>query len=322
MIKTFKLVLVGVALGCGSSAGGASETYPSRNITMVVPFAPGGVAGTIAQIVATAMEKNLQKAVVIEHRPGTGPGMAAVARAEPDGHTILIALNSVVVIPESLRASGQKPPYELAQLAPIAMLTADPSFLLVRPDSPWQTAAELFADAKKRPGEITYASSGTFGVSHMAAELIAKTVGVKFLHVPYRGGAPSMTALLSKDVDFTLQSATVTSQNVSAGNARALGAISSMRAKALPNTPSLKEQGFDVEVLTWSALFVPAHTSQAVRQKLVDTLKEAISTGDLGKKLEASGAEIRFMHGIELEQFLAKEADDIAQLVKDISLKN
>jgi len=121
-----------------------------------------------------------------KNRPGTATAIGGAARAEPDGHTILMALNSITVMPESMRASGQKPAYEMSQLSPVAMFTADPSILLVRPDAPWKNAADLFAEARKRPGEVSYASSGTFGVSHMTAEAMAKAVGVKLLHVPYR----------------------------------------------------------------------------------------------------------------------------------------
>jgi tripartite-type tricarboxylate transporter receptor subunit TctC len=300
----------------------ASDTYPSRTVTVVVPYAPGGIADTTARIVAPSIEKVLQKPVVIENRPGTAAGIAGVARAEPDGHTILMALNSITVMPESMRASGQKPAYEMSQLAPIAMFTADPSILLVRPDAPWKTADDLFADARKRPGEISYASSGTFGVSHMTAEAMAKAVGVKFLHVPYRGGAPSLTALLSKDVDFTIQSPTVANQNVKAGHVRALGSIAASRARSMPDTPSFKEQGVDIDIVTWSAFFVPVDTPQAVRAKILDAVKQAMATGDLRSKLEGSGAQIRFMHGPELEAFVVKETADMAQLVNAISLKN
>lgn len=300
----------------------AADDFPARNVTMVVPYAPGGIADTTARIVAPALEKIWQKPVVIENRPGTAAAIAAVARAEPDGYTILMALSSLIVAPESMKASGQKPTYEMSQLAPIAMFTADPSILLVRPDSPWKNAADLIAEAKKRPGEVSYASSGTFGSSHITAELMAKAAGVKLLHVPYRGGAPSLAALLSKDVDFTIQSPTVANQNVAAGNARALGAVAASRAKSMPDVPSFKEQGLDVDILIWSALFVPADTPPALKSRILDTVKQAMATEELRKRIEASGAEIRFMHGPELEKYIARDAAEMAQLVKDISLKN
>jgi tripartite-type tricarboxylate transporter receptor subunit TctC len=300
----------------------ASDAFPARNVTMVVPYAPGGIADTTARIVAPALEKIWQKPVVIENRPGTAAAIAGVARADPDGHTILMALSSITVMPESMKASGQKPAYEMAQLVPIAMFTADPSILLVRPDAPWKTAADLIAEAKKRPGEVSYASSGTFGSSHITAELMAKTAGVKLLHVPYRGGAPSMAALLSKDVDFTIQSPTVANQNVAAGNARALGAVAATRARSMSSVPSFKEQGLDVDILIWSALFVSAETPAALRSQILETVKQAMATEELRKRLEASGAEIRFMHGPELEKYIARDEAEMAQLVKDISLKN
>jgi len=316
------LVLAGAAAAFLSSPASANDVYPSRNITMIVPFAPGGFADTVARLVAPEMEKALQKPVVVENRSGTGAGIASAARADADGYTVLMALNSVTVIPESARASGQKPPYELSQLAPIALITADPSVFLVRPDAPWKTLAELIADARKRPGAISYASSGSFGVSHLTAEAAAKAAGAKLLHVPYRGGAPSMTALLSKDVDFTIQSPPVANQNIAAGNARALAVSTANRAKSMPGTPSLKEEGIDVDVPFWSALFVPAETPAPVRAKLLDALKQAMASDELRQKLAAAGTEVRFLHGAEFEKFLAKEAADMSALVKELSLKN
>lgn len=314
--------LVLALIAFSASAAFASDPFPTRNVTVVVPYAPGGIADTTARIVAPALEKIWQKPVVIENRPGTAGAIASVARAEPDGYTILMGLNSITVMPESMKASGQKPAYELSQLAPIAMFTADPSILLVRPDSPWKSVDDLIAEARKRPGEVSYASSGTFGVSHINAESLAKSVGIKLLHVPYRGGAPSLAALLSKDVDFTIQSPTVANQNVKAGTVRALGAIAFNRAKSMPDTPALKEQGIDLDLLTWSALFVPAATPAAIRDRILDTVKQAMATEELRTRLEASGAEIRFLHGAELEKYIAQEAAAMARLVKDISLKN
>lgn len=169
---------------------------------------------------------------------------------------------------------------------------------------------------------MSYASSGTFGSSHITAEIIAKAAGVKLLHVPYRGGAPSMAALLSKDVDFTIQSTAVASQNVAAGNARPLGSISANRAKSMPDVPSFKEQGLDVDFLIWSALFAPADTPPALRSRILDTVKQAMATEELRKRLEASGSEIRFMYGAELDKYIAQDVAEMAQLVKEISLKN
>ena len=165
---------------------------------MVVAFPPGGVADITARPTAFAMEKVLKQRVIIENRPGAAgaTGNAYVARAKPDGYTIIMALSSISVIPEAERLQGHKPPYELSDFAPIALISADPVVLVVREDSSWKTVKEFIADAKQRPGKISYSSSGIFGALHMPYALLENATGTTLWHVPYNGGGPAVQALL------------------------------------------------------------------------------------------------------------------------------
>ena len=180
----------------------AQERWPARTVTMVVPFPPGGQADLAARPVAAVLERLLGQSVVVENRGGAGGavGNAAVARAEPDGHTLLMTLSSLAVLPEAERLFGRSPPYEVAQLAPIARVLADPTLLAVPAAAPWRSVQDLVADAKKRPDAIPYGSSGPYGTLLVAMEMFAKSADITLLHVPYRGAGPAVTGLLAGQI--------------------------------------------------------------------------------------------------------------------------
>ena len=181
----------------------AQEAYPSRPITLIVPFPPGGVADIVGRPFADALSRELKTPVVIENKPGAGGGigMGFVAKAKPDGYTLLLALSSISILPEADKVTGRTPLFQLDQFVPIARLTADPTVLAVRAESPWKSLAEFVADAKARPGAITYGSSGNYGTMHMPMEMLAQSAGIKLLHVPFTGGGPAVAALLGGTVD-------------------------------------------------------------------------------------------------------------------------
>ncbi|HEX2727563.1 MAG TPA: tripartite tricarboxylate transporter substrate binding protein, partial [Beijerinckiaceae bacterium] len=177
------------AASLAAPAGWAQERWPTRNITMVAPFPPGGQADLAARPIAAALEKILGRSVIVENRAGAGGlvGNASVARAEPDGYTLAMTLSSLAVLPESERLFGRQPSYEVSQLAPVARVLADPTLLAVSASAPWKTLKELVEDARQRPGQIPYGSSGPYGTLHVAMEMFANSAGIKLLHVPYRG---------------------------------------------------------------------------------------------------------------------------------------
>lgn len=318
--RTFFILAIAALIGTPLCQGHA-QSFPSRNITLVVPSAAGGFADVIARLLAPEMQRVLAKQIIIDNRSGS-VGIGNVTRAKPDGHTLLLATASVTVTHEAARAIGQVPPYEFSQLAPIAMTTADSSVFLVRRDAPWKSAKELFEDARKRPGQISYSSSGTFGSSHLAGELAARSAQASLMHIPYRGGAPSMTALLTQDVDFTIQSPIVASQNIATGAVRAIAATGHERLRSMPDLPTLKEQGIDVEILFWSALFAPVQTPPAIRDQILAAVKDALASGELRDRIERSGAEVYFRHGPELNRFLADESTRMTTIVRELVGKN
>jgi tripartite-type tricarboxylate transporter receptor subunit TctC len=189
-------IAVFAVLSLVSLAGMAQDAYPSKPITMIVPFPPGGVADIVGRPLAATMEKTLKQPVVIVNRTGAGGavGMAAAAKSAPDGYTILMGLSSISIFPVSDRISGRTPPYELKDFAPIALVTADPTVLVVRADGPYKTLKDFVAAAKANPGKINYSSSGVYGTLHVAMEIFASAAGIKLFHVPYQGGGPARSA--------------------------------------------------------------------------------------------------------------------------------
>lgn len=253
-----------------------AQDYPSRPITLIVPFPPGGVADNVARPVAQALAKQLGQAVIIENRQGAGGGigMAFVAKARPDGYTLLLALSSISVIPEADRVLGRAPMFQLDQLLPIARFTADPVVLAVRADAPWKTYAEFIAYAKANPKKLNYGSSGNYGTMHVPMEMLAATSGASFTHVPFTGAAPAVTALLGGTLDAVASGPSTVVQHVKAGKLRVLANWGAERHPALPDVPTLRELGVATEYAQWSGLFAPAGTPEPVLSALRKAARE------------------------------------------------
>ena len=196
-------IWVGLSISLGLSlfnntSYSQSANYPAKPITIVVPFPPGGVADIVARPVAEALGRELGQPVLVENRAGAGGGigMGYVARAKPDGYTLLLALSSITVIPEADLVVGRTPMFALADLKPIARFTADPTVLVVRADAPWRNLKEFLEDAKKRPHAINYGSSGNYGTMHVPMVMLESGAGVSLTHVPFTGAGPAVVGLL------------------------------------------------------------------------------------------------------------------------------
>jgi tripartite-type tricarboxylate transporter receptor subunit TctC len=298
-----------------------AQTWPSRNITMIIPFPPGGQADLAARPVAAAMEKLLGRAVVVDNRQGAGGaiGNAAAARAEPDGHTLLMALSSMTFLPKAERLYHRKPSYELDQLIPIARVLADPAVLCVRSDAPWKTVADLVADAKKRPGEISFSSSGNYGAAHVPFEMFQQAANIKLLHVPYRGGGPALTAFLGKQVDITAQAPGPITPHVQGGAARLLGNWGSKRAAEYPDVPTFIEIGYEaVEYYIWAGLFVPKGTSAPVIARLRDAMREVMKNPQVTDVFVKAASPPAYLDQPEFQAFVDADAKRLIPVVRKI----
>ena len=314
------IALIALALVAGPAF--AQDAYPSRPITMVVAFPPGGVADITARPTAFAMEKVLKQRVIIENRPGAAgaTGNAYVANAKPDGYTLLMALSSISVIPEAERLQGHKPPYELNQLAPIALISADPVVLVVRMEAPWATVKDFVEDAKNRPGKISYSSSGIFGALHMPYTLLEHATGITLWHVPYNGGGPAVHALLGSQVDSTVGGPAAMIGQIKGGRLRPLASFGSKRLASLPDVPTLKELGIDAEYFIWAGLMAPAATPPAVQQKLRDSVRQTVQDPDFRNAMAKIETPINYLDAPEFQKFWDVDANKLAEAVKRVKI--
>ena len=308
-----------LCLAAGSSAL-AQDTYPSKPIALVVPFPPGGVADIVARPAADAMSRFLNAPVIIENKPGAGGGigMAYVAKAKPDGYTALLALSSISILPEADRITGRPPMFQLDQFVPIARLTADPTVLAVRADSPWKTLQEFVDDARKRPAAITYGSSGNYGTMHVPMEMFAGSAGVKLLHVPYTGAGPAVVGLLGGNIDAVASGPSTVIQHVKAGKLRVLASWGDKRLASLPDVPTLSESGYDAVFFQWSGIFVPAGTPEAVVSKLRDAARATATDPKFVAAMATVETPVQYLDAPELQRFWDADAKKLGAAVRRV----
>jgi tripartite-type tricarboxylate transporter receptor subunit TctC len=325
-MNTTALKLCSLALTLATTLGTvhAQDAYPSKPVTMVVPFPPGGVADVVGRPVAEAMARHLNQPVVVVNRAGAGGaiGMAQVAKAAPDGYNVLMALSSIVVLPEADKILGRSPMFELSQLVPIARMTADPTVLVVRADSPWKTYAEFIAFAKANPGRITFGSSGNYGTMHVPMEQLKASTGSFMLHVPYTGAGPAILGMLSGQVDaLSTGPASVVGQ-IKAGKVRALAHWGEGRLALLPDVPSFKELGVPISYSQWSGIFVPAGTPAPVVNKLREAARMAAQDPKTIQVMTTAGTSFQFQDAAEFDRFVQDDAKAMTAVVQKIGKVN
>ena len=298
----------------------AQDAFPSGPITLLVPNPPGGASDINARILADPWSSVLKQPVVVVHKPGMGGaiGAAQVAKAKPDGLTVLMALSSVVVAPEAEKVSGRKPLYELEQLEPIALLSSDPMVVLVRSDSPWRTLADLVKAAKEKPGAINYSSSGNFGPIHLSVEMLAHQAGIKLTQVPFNGGGPSLLALLGGQVELTTAAPAVALAQIQSGKVRPLATSGAKRLPMLPDVPTYREAGFDAEYHIWAGLYVPASTPPAVIQALRDSVGKAARSASMSQAMQKQSIIFDYRDAPDFARFAEEDRVRMTRVVRAI----
>src|SRR5688572_18809618 len=288
----------------------AQDPYPSKPITMIVPFPPGGVADIVGRPLASQMEKALKQPVVVVNRTGAGGavGMAAAAKAAPDGYTILMALSSISIFPVSDRINGKTPSYEMRDFAPIALITADPTVLVVSADSPWKNLKEFVASAKAYPGKINYSSSGVYGTLHVSMEIFAHAAGIQLFHVPYGGGGPALTALLGGQVHALASGPAPAVGQIKAGKMRALASWSTERLPLMPDVPTFKELGYDAEFYIWSGVFAPGATPTPIVDRLRNSVREAATSAEFKGAMEKVQTPVNYLDAPAFRTYWEKDA--------------
>ena len=312
-----RLFLAVFALGANVAF---AQDYPSRPITLIVPFPPGGVADNVARPVAQALSKQLGKTVVIENKPGAGGGigMAFVAKAKPDGYTLLLALSSISVIPEADKVLGRAPMFQLDQLLPIARFTADAVVLAVRAESPWKTYSEFIAFAKANPKKLNYGSSGNYGTMHVPMEMLASSAGITLTHVPFTGAAPAVIALLGGTLDAVASGPSTVVQHVKAGKLRVLANWGAERHPALPDVPTLRELGIATEYAQWSGLFAPTGTPEPVLVALRKAAREVQDDAAFKQTFVTLQTPLAYLDAPEFRVYWDADAKKMADVVQRI----
>src|SRR5712672_3212480 len=265
------------AVAFAAETAEAQPIYPSRPITFINPFPPGGAADVVGRPYAAVLEPLIKQPCVIETKAGAAGQVGAqfAASAKPDGYTLLIHIVSISGFAEVDKLFGRAPKFTRADFIPIARFTAGPVILLTNDQQPYKNLKELVEDAKTNPDKLVFSSSGLYGALHLPTALFMKAAGIKLRHLPTNGGGPALTALLGNNSQLLVSSIAAASGQIKGGKLRALACFSPTRSPALPDVPTMKELGYDIEFYLWVGLFAPKGTPDAVIATLRPLAKQA-----------------------------------------------
>lgn len=315
-----KSSLLAASLFAFAAAVFAQEPFPSRPITVIVPFPPGGFVDLTARPLAAAMEKILKQPLVISNRGGAvgAIGTAAAANAKPDGYSVLITASTISLIPEADKLFDRKPAYTVDQLAPVALIWTDPVYLVVRSESPWKSVKEFVAEVRQRQGQMSYSSSGIYGALHIPIEMFLQAEKLKMRHLPTGGGGPSLTQLLGGHVDMTAGGPAALSAHIKAGKLRGLAGWGAKRHALLPDVPTFMELGYNIEYYVWVGLFVPTGTPDAAGKVLRDATRKAVEDPDFKAAMAKLSTPIYYLDAPEFKKFWDRDAKRLAEVVKAV----
>ena len=308
---------VTVAAASLSGTAHAADAYPSKPITLVIPFSPGGSTDILGRLLAQKLGEGMKANVIVENKPGANGtiGVDRVAKSAPDGYTVVLADVGGMAISTSLYP---KLPYQpMKDLVPVSLVGRSPLVLTVGTNSPLKSLADLTATAKANPAKLNYPSSGTGGPNHMGGELYAMQANVKVTHVPYKGSAPSVVSLVSGETDFGFLTAVTINSQLKAGNLRALAVAHDSRLPAMPDVPTMDEaglKGFTADA--WFMAAVPAGTPQPIIDRLYQEIAKILPQEDVKAKLDAVGVLPAGLSPKASSEFLAKEIVKWREVVK------
>src|SRR6266511_3244764 len=299
----------------------AQEPFPSRNITIINAFPPGGANDLVTRPLASALEGVLKQPVVVETKAGAAGqvGAQVAASAKPDGYTLLSHNNGLAGYAEVDKLFGRQPKTTRADFIPLARLAADPVLLVVNGQQPQKTLEQFIADAKKHPEQIVYSSGGLYGASHLPMAMLEKAAGLsKLRHLPTAGGGPAITALIGNNAQASTQTVLATLQHVKASKLRPLANFGAQRSKALPDVPTLKERGYDVVYYLWVGLFVPKGTPAAIVSTLSNTIDKAAASPQFTTAIANIGLEPSYLPAADFAKFWDEDARRSDDAVRQI----
>ncbi len=304
----------------GAWPAAAQETYPSRAVTFINPFPPGGAADVVAPPLAAVMEPLLRQPIVIETKAGAAGQVGAqfAASAKPDGYTILIHIVSISGFAEVDRLYGRPVKFTNADFIPIARFIADPMVLIVNDQQPFKTLKELIDAAKAKPNELIFSSSGLHGALHLPTALFMQAAGIQLRHLPTNGGGPALTALIGNNSQVLCSSIAAANVQMRAGKARPLACFGAQRAPALPDVPTLKELGYNVEFYLWVGMFAPKGTPEPVVNVLREASRKAAADEKFIQAMKNVGQDVAYLDQPEFKAFWEADAKRVEDAVRQI----
>ncbi len=319
--RSFVLGSAAAAAAVATRPADAQAAYPSHPITIINPFPPGGASDVVTRPLAAALEPIVKQPVVIETKAGAAGQVGAqfAASAKPDGYTLLSHITSISGFAEVDKLFGRAPKFTRADFIPIARFVADPCVFLVNDKQPYKTLKEFVEDAKKRPDQIIFSSSGLYGALHIPTALFMKAAGdLKLRHLPTNGGGPALTAFLGNNSQVLVSSVSAAIAQIKAGKARPLALFGGARSKALPDVPTMKELGYNIEYYLWVGMFAPKATPDAVIGFLRDAFNKAAHTDQFKSALTNLGQELDYLDQPDFAKFWDADAKRIEAAVQAI----
>ncbi|MFM8822765.1 MAG: tripartite tricarboxylate transporter substrate binding protein [Limnohabitans sp.] len=311
------VALAAITTAVGSPFAMAQAAYPSKPITLVVTYPPGGGADAMARLIGPKMGEALGQSVVIENRPGAGGqiGAAAVAKAAPDGYTLMLDASSFSVNPSLY----PKLPYDSAKaFQPVGVIALFPNVVLVNANFPVKNIAELIGAAGKSKNAVSFASSGNGSAQHLAGALFESAAKVDMVHVPYKGGGPALNDVIGGQVPLFFGNLASTLQHVQSGKLRALAVTSGSRSSILPDVPTLSESGLKgTEIYEWNAVFAPANTPEFVMKKLATAFQQAIDSPEVRARIAQLGGEIQKGSPEQAKKFIEQQTNLWQRVIKE-----
>jgi tripartite-type tricarboxylate transporter receptor subunit TctC len=315
------ITAVGAAALAAHPALRAQAAWPQRPVTLVVPSAPGGTTDFTARLVADSLQRALGQPVVIDNKPGASGniGNQFVAKARPDGHTLLVAYSGFQVgNPHLFPNAGWDP---IKDFTPVVMMTRAPQVIAINGNLKANTVAELVAFAKANPGKLNYASSGNGSIQHIAGELFKQLTGTFITHIPYRGAGPAVQDLIGGQVDLFITTPASVVQHVKSGKLKALAVSSANRLTALPQVPTATEAGLKGFALdSWFALYGPAGLPADVVQTLNTEIGKILAMPDIKRRAEEAGTTVEFMSPAQLGDYTRKELEHWGKVIKSAKI--
>jgi tripartite-type tricarboxylate transporter receptor subunit TctC len=292
-----------------AAPAGAQETFPSRMITIINPNAPGGTSDIIGHGMADPLRQAFKQSVIMTNRVGAGGavGGAFVAQAPPDGYTVLLNTVTHVLIPLTDNMLGRTSSYAVSDLIMPARITADPMLLVVHQSVPASTVKELIAYARSKPGEVIYSSTGLYGSAHIATAMLTRAADVRLIHSPFNGAGPAMTAVLGNHANMFFAPAGVASPHVQSGRVRVLAQSGPARVALFPDTPTLKESGYDVDLTLWAGFFMPAKTPPAIVRSWQTALRESAQDARFRDAMAKISVTVDYLDGDALKVWYDNE---------------